>query len=407
MNRRDFLTRMGFGAAAIGVGSLSERALAEAPATQPTTAPSIELSVAPPVLTNLQGDGVTVLCAVSAPSTAWIEIGTSPDKLDRKIGAIQQGLWSYDPSVQRIRITGLSPGTTYHYRVCVCGIAFKNAYAIKRTQTVNTETFSFRTLSTTNSAVTFGVINDTHEVRNTMATLSKRIHEAPLDFTVWNGDMFNDIHADDQAAMQLLKFNNQPFASTSPYVYVRGNHDVRGPLARAVPRYSDVPNGQYYYSFRHGPIAFIVLDTGEDKPDDHPVYAGLNDFAAFRTEQAHWLASEVEKPHIKEAPYRVLLCHIPMRWTDESSKGSWCGDGRSKWHDSLVKARLQLVISGHTHSHTFIPASTEFPYAQLVGGGPQLAAATFIKGQADEKKLTLTMTKATGEAIGTYDFNPG
>ena len=48
---------------------------------------------------------------------------------------------------------------------------------------------------------------------------------------------------------------------------------------------------KYYYSFNHGPVHIIVLDTGEDKADSHPVYAGLADFDKYRDSQAEWLKS--------------------------------------------------------------------------------------------------------------------
>ena len=57
--------------------------------------------------------------------------------------------------------------------------------------------------------------------------------------------------------------------------------------------YLDQPEGRYYYSFSRGPVSFVVLDSGEDKPDDAPVYAGLADFDAYRSKQAEWLKGEV------------------------------------------------------------------------------------------------------------------
>ncbi len=37
-----------------------------------------------------------------------------------------------------------------------------------------------------------------------------------------------------------------------------------------------------------------TMDTGEDKPDTHPVYNGLADFDQYRSEQAQWLQKEVQ-----------------------------------------------------------------------------------------------------------------
>lgn len=46
---------------------------------------------------------------------------------------------------------------------------------------------------------------------------------------------------------------------------------------------------------------FVVLDCGEDKPDDFPVYAGLNDFDSYRSEQARWFAELIRSKEYRTA----------------------------------------------------------------------------------------------------------
>lgn len=45
---------------------------------------------------------------------------------------------------------------------------------------------------------------------------------------------------------------------------------------------------------RQGPVCFIFLDTGEDKPDSDIEYSGITDYDRYRTEQAQWLAQAVQ-----------------------------------------------------------------------------------------------------------------
>lgn len=182
-----------------------------------------------------------------------------------------------------------------------------------------------------------------------------------------------------------------PYAQHWPLMLVRGNHDLRGAAARLLPRYSDTPGGEPFYSFRQGAVAFIVLDTGEDKPDSHPVYAGLNDFIAFRARQAQWLAQEIEKPAIKSAKVRVVCCHIPLAWIRPAEVGSWCADGARQWHDLLVKGGISLVISGHTHEWAHLSPTMDRPYHQLIGGGPALKDATIASGELHNGKLLVTL----------------
>jgi acid phosphatase type 7 len=241
-----------------------------------------------------------------------------------------------------------------------------------------------------------------------VAETLRGLHEAheeaqqtePDDFLLWNGDQTNDISSDERMVDQFLAGAGQPFAARVPYYYVRGNHDVRGPGARRLPRFTDVPDGAYYYSFRQGPLAALVLDTGEDKPDDHPVYGGLNDFAAFRAKQAEWLAKEIERPEFHTAPIRILFCHIPLWWEGRPL----CTDGYQKWHDLLVKGGVQLVISGHTHWPGWFPAEAGRPYGQLVAGGPRPDRATYIRGHASGNRLAIAHYRLGGELLHEFEI---
>ncbi|MCF7732046.1 MAG: hypothetical protein K9N23_10175, partial [Akkermansiaceae bacterium] len=76
------------------------------------------------------------------------------------------------------------------------------------------------------------------------------------------------------------------------------------------------------------------------------------------------------------------------------------------WHDVLVKWGAQVVVSGHTHHPALIPATPEFPYAQLVGGGPQPDGATLISGTADANGLRLTCRLLAGATLHEAVFKP-
>ena len=129
----------------------------------------------------------------------------------------------------------------------------------------------------------------------------------------------------------------------------------------------------------------------------------------MRREEAEWLAKVIEQPEIKNAPYRVVCCHIPLRWIDEATKHSYdhySKRSRDLWHESLVKWGTQIVISGHTHRDAQIEANTEFPYAQLVGGGPKMTQARLITGKADAKQLVLTVTDMDKKKTQELNFKP-
>ena len=226
---------------------------------------------------------------------------------------------------------------------------------------------------------------------------------------MWNGDITNDVTTEELLINEYLNPAGQAHADSTPLFFSRGNHDVRGEAARLLADYAPGLGGAYHYVFRQGPIGCLVLDTGEDKPDESPVYAGLNDFAAHRTAQQRWLERAIEDPAFKSAPFRIAIMHIPLVWDGDvpadwpsvwgGFKGWICEDGRNKWHDLLEKAGVRLVISGHTHRHAWFPPRAEHSYAQLTGGGPKPEQATVIRVQADAQQMHVRVTNLAGEAL--------
>lgn len=353
--------------------------------------------ISPPVLTNPAPDGVTVIWAANATATGWVEYGPT-EQLGRRADGGDQGLLPYTESVLKVRLEGLEPGTRYYYRVCTEHTTFDWGKGIRRAsdEPAASEVYSFTTPNPAAAETRFTVWNDTHEQVETLKSVHAAHDQAQGDFLLWNGDITNDLYAEEKMVDQFLSPAGLPFAAKVPFYFVRGNHDARGPFARRIASVTDVPGGRHYYMFRQGPLAAIVLDTGEDKPDDHPAYSGLCDFAAFRARQAEWLASAIERPEFRDAPYRVLFCHIPLWWRVEAHTGTYCLDGRRKWHDLLVKGRVQAVISGHTHDADFYPADGRHAYVQLIGGGPRPAGATYLRGHADARRLRLTQYRLDG-----------
>ena len=79
------------------------------------------------------------------------------------------------------------------------------------------------------------------------------------------------------------------FASEKPMYYARGNHETRGEFATSFQKYFSPKEPFLYYLFRQGPVCFIMLDTGEDKPDSDIEYSGITDYDGYRTDQVEWI----------------------------------------------------------------------------------------------------------------------
>src|SRR5690606_8829265 len=114
-------------------------------------------------------------------------------------------------------------------------------------------------------------------------------------------------------------------------------------------------------------------------------------------------ADVIRQPEFRDAPYRMVFCHIPLRWIDERPQ-DYAGTGfdrhsgrsRDAWHDSLAAWKTQVIVSGHTHRQAWLAPTSAFPYGQLVGGGPRLPDATWIGGRADARELVLQVNDLEG-----------
>ncbi|HSI33333.1 MAG: metallophosphoesterase [Phycisphaerae bacterium] len=393
---------------------LSATGAADAADAPPPPAPGA-LVDSPPVLQNPSSTGVTVVWAVSAPATGWVEYGSAADKLDRRAVAPTFGLLPFSDRFISARLDGLEPGKTIHYRAVTRPVNFRTAYKIEAGEPIAGPTFTFTPPDPAAAKASFAVINDTHEQTPTLKQLTDKLAADPADFTVWNGDVFNDIRTDDQVVAQVLRPAGAAYASQRPVLFTSGNHDVRGVAARGLSRaVSPWPeHGPLGRSFtlRHGPLAIVGLDTGEDKPDHHPAWGGLAAFEPYRVAQAAWLAAALKRPEIASAPFLVVFCHIPLWGLPEDNPGdtlegyaSYSRHSQTLWHPALAASGAQLLVCGHTHKYRYDPPAEGRPYGQLVGGGPKLTQATLIRGAATADKLTVTATDLAGKQLGAWTF---
>lgn len=400
------MSRRGFIAAAAVAGTARLGVAAE-PIWQSTIKTTREFErpfrlLCAPVLTNPAPDGVTVIWAANAPSTGWVEYGET-EQLGQQARGWDRGLLPFEDRYMKIRLQGLKPGTRYFYRVRAEYTVYDwhKGILCDTEPAAISEIFSFTTPDTQAKEASFTIWNDTHEQADTLRALHAAHEKSPGDFMLWNGDLATDLYSEEMMLEQYLNPAGLPFAARVPYHFVRGNHDTRGPFARHIGRVTDVPENRFYYTFRQGPLAVIVLDTGENEAD--PVFSKLSDFYPYRAEQALWLAKAIERPEFRNAPFRLLVCHIPLWWRNEKRMGTYCMDARVKWHDLLVKGGIQAIISGHTHDADCYLANEHHPYIQLIGGGPRPAGATYVKGHANGQRLKLTQCKLSGAV--QYEIN--
>lgn len=378
----------------------------------------------PPVLQHPTASGMTVVWAVNGPATGWVEYGLAPQQLTCRATAPHLGLEPLAEHFISVRIEGLDPGQQVFYRVVSVPIHFSTLYRVAPGLAQCSNVYSFKTLDPQERRANFLVVSDTHEQAEVLQLVGERLKTIAPDLLIWNGDIFSAIHSDQQLVDQVLRPLGAaaPHAAERPVLFAWGNHDVRGPYARAAdqairpwPVTALQPQGMgKCFAVRHGPVALIGLDTGEDKPDAHPLFAGLARFEPYRQAQAQWLESQLRDPVIRSAPWLVVFCHIPLWGLAGENPGDtlegyawYCRQAQRAWHPVLQLHDAQLVISGHLHEHRHLPPEGDRRYAQLVIGSPEADQATCLRGEVKGKHLEIWIERlADGQVLERLRLPP-
>lgn len=386
--RREFLTQ------AVGVAGLFSLSL-PLDVFASTGAKRADTSAFPvrPYLQNLRPDAVSVMLIEPGDALTWIEVADG--ERTQKIMNAKDGFYEAGRGVKRFDVEGLVPGKKYTYRVLRRAIPKFTPYGLKLEETVQSPAYEFSTPAVDSDSVSCVILNDIHDRPGSFGDLIS-LQEKPYEFVILNGDMFDYQTDEQQLVDHLIDPVTSLFASSKPFVMVRGNHETRGRYARAFKDYFAFPNDEYFFSFQQGPVNFIVLDSGEDKPDDHPEYAGLVNFDSLRERQAVWLEKTLKQKAAKRSRFNVIIMHIPP-----FHSGDWHGTMhcRKLFAPIFEKYKVDAVISGHTHRHGIHRPGEDHSYPIVIGGGPKAGQRTLIHLEANRQGMQISLRGEDGSEI--------
>ncbi len=388
-------------------------------------------TVTPPMLQNPAATTMDIAWGVSALSSGFVELSEESNLANAKrIASGQLPIEGLDPDVLSVRLTGLKPATRYYYRTVTVPINYPVPYKIVPGELLRSPIYTFCT-SGEKADSSFAVINDTHNKKETLVKLAAQLAKCKAAVTVWNGDVCDWFATRKDIGSIILNPTGQGegFAAEHPVLLTQGNHECRGeacrelpefflprPLTERTPQYAELTRN---FAIRQGELALIGMDTGEDKPDAHPSWAGLARFEPYRALQTQWLAEALARPEIDSAPYIVVFCHIPLydkrlnSNTGDTMEGfaAWMRPAARMWSPLFEKHRVQVVIAAHMHRHRFDPPTAERSWAQVVGGGYSLTdadkQATVIEGRIKGGELVITAHgMQSNNVLGEYRFKP-
>lgn len=354
-----------------------------------------------PYLQNPTPTAATVMYQTRASVHSYVEFGTDTLHL-RRARMLRAGQEVVHDVEHRVRLDSLTPGATYYYRVCATEIVKNQAYskAFGRTAHTAWHRFTLPPAEGTESDFTAIVLNDLHNYRPTISAFSRLAKDICPDFIIFNGDCLSEPIDRDHAIREVHAVADSFDLADRFSVFVRGNHEIRNAYSSGMPTLFDNAGGKTYGGFSWGDTRFVVLDLGEDKPDDTWVYYGLNDFDAFRREQVDFLRTELRSKPFRRAEHRILIHHIPI-WGN-GDKYQPCPP---LWTPLLDKAPFTVDLTAHVHSYEVFPTGTiKNPFPVIRGGGPNLDSATMAVLRKRGKELTLTILDTKGRVKDTFTY---
>ena len=346
-----------------------------------------------PYLQNPVGNGITVMWETTVPAYCWVEYGTDTTQLKRA-RTIVDGQVVCNNYLHKIRIDGLQPGQKYYYRVCSQEILLYQAYKKVFGNTAQSAFSEFTLPATDTDSFTAVVFNDLHQHTQTFRALCQQIKNVNYDFVVFNGDCVDDPVDHNQATSFISELTEGVCGDRIPTFFMRGNPEIRNAYSIGLRDHYDYVGDRTYGSFNWGDTRIVMLDCGEDKPDDHWVYYGLNDFTQLRNEQVDFLKKELSSKEFKKAGKRVLIHHIPLYGNDGKNL---CAN---LWTKLLEKAPFNISLNAHTHKYAYHPkGELGNNYPVIIGGGYKMDGATVMILEKKKDELRVKVLNAKGKIL--------
>ena len=352
-----------------------------------------------PYLQNLKETETTIVWVANKASVGWVEVapddGTSYYRFERSRFFDSTNGVKNVSELHAVRITGLKPGTSYRYRIYSQEVLERKGEEIVYGNVAAPSIYDKRSLKfTTNDrnkpATSFVMLNDIHGNTDYIPKLLNNAGFKETDMIIYNGDMMNWLMDEEDLFKGFMDVTVDLFATHKPMYYARGNHETRGLFAASFQHYFSPKEPHLYFLLRQGPVCFIFLDTGEDKPDSDIEYHGITDYDNYRTEQAKWLSEIVKSPDFLDAKFKVVIAHMPPL----PDQDLWHGQGEvlEKFVPILNDAQVDVMLSGHLHQY-FNNKPTDKVHFPVIDN----SSNTVLKGVIEGNQLNMEVKNMNGE----------
>ncbi len=328
------------------------------------------------------GDGYAVAWATSTKGTGCVLVD------GKKYWDSQGGVIKTHDNVHVVKLPkeSLKEKT---YKVISERVNFKFAYNALKGKIIESKSIEFSGTPSGDEICILSV-SDVHDMAEKMYNSVKHIN-ANYDLLLLLGDISSVMVKKKVYISSILNYAGKLTQGKIPVVYTRGNHETRGEFASQMKKYFPTSTGEYYFTFDFGNLSAVVIDSGEDKQDDHVEYSGLVNFSDYREQEYNWLCS-LKKDDFK-GKYLLALSHTP-KLSNHFGKD---------WTKPLKDIGAQLLIGGHLHVSDFIDG--ELPIYVECGkrdNTDEFAAALII---LKNKTIKMKTVNNKGETILEKEIN--
>ena len=331
-------------------------------------------------------DRYVIIVPVKEETLMWVKIG------DEEFYDESNGILRSATVTHKIEVPMAVLDSKKEYTVCFRRMIERHSY-FSKTGELETYTVPFRPV--TGDTVRIYHIADAHNRVTSPVNCAKYFGDA-LDVLLLNGDICEN-SGKEEGGLPMHRIAAGVTGGQIPVVFARGNHDTRGKFAERLANHTPTDNGNSYFTVRLGKLWMMVLDCGEDKPDDHEEYG--------HTMCCH---EEYAAPGVE---YRMVMVHNPFVETHRPPFDIEI-DTFTEWTVLLNESvKPDLMIAGHTHRCYILHEGDErnhkgakFPV--VVGAQPMKDKELFLAAAVtcEAEKIEVRFTNEKQEATGGEDF---
>lgn len=304
--------------------------------------------------------------AVEVTTPAGAHVLTVPVSMDTAAGP--DGVATLTASLD-----GLSPQTTYCY--AIAGMTRRAGFTTPASVGAT-------------APVRFLAFGDSGNGGEDQQTVFEQMQTVPFELVLHLGDLAYD--SGRPSEIQAHFFNvYAPMLKSFPVYAVAGNHEYATDDAKPFRQAFVLPqngNRERWYSFDHGPVHFVGLDTEQ-----------------ISTDQADWLEQDLRA---NRRPWTIVLGHRPPFSSGEHGGNA---DYQQRFVPILERHHVDLVLSGHEHDYEHFKPLGGIVYVVSGGGGRETrevgmgpstafseAVLHFLYGEVESSRLTLHAIDGVG-----------